>query len=64
MAAVLTGIGLAIVQGRERIGPRLAAVARRVPAGARLVRAMPWAVAIVVLAGGVVLTGQALTQTL
>ncbi len=64
MAVVLTGIGLAIVHGRQRIGPRLAgwAVGTRVPA--RLAGAAPWAIAVVVLVGGVLLTGQALAQTL
>ena len=64
MAAVLTGIGLAIVQGRQRLGHRLARwnTGTRVPA--RLAGAAPWAIAVVVLVGGVLLTGQALTQTL
>lgn len=64
MAAVLTGIGLAIVQGRQRLGQRLGGCAARVPAASRLAAATPWAIAVVVLVGGVVLTGQALAQTL
>ena len=64
MAAVLTGIGLAIVHGRARLGHRLASLADRVPAAARIASATPWGIALVVLAGGVVLTGQALAQTL
>ena len=64
MAAVLTGIGLAIVHGRQRLGHRLAGwgTGHRLPA--RLAGAAPWAIAVVVLVGGVLLTGQALAQTL
>ena len=64
MAAVLTGIGLAIVQGRQRLGRRLAGWAASVPAASRLAAATPWAIAVVVLVGGMLLTGQALAQTL
>jgi nickel/cobalt transporter (NicO) family protein len=64
MAAVLTGIGLAIVHGRARLGHRLSSWTDRVPAAAHLARVTPWGIALVVLAGGVVLTGQALAQTL
>ena len=64
MAAVLTGIGLAIVHGRQRLGDRLAGWAGRVPAASRLAAATPWAIAVVVLVGGMILTGQALAQTL
>lgn len=64
MAAVLTGIGLAIVQGRQRMSHRLASWATRTPVASRVAGATPWAVAVVVLLGGVVLTGQALGQTL
>jgi ABC-type nickel/cobalt efflux system permease component RcnA len=64
MAAVLTGIGLAIVQGRQRLGPRLAGWGKGARVPSRLAAAAPWAIAVVVLVGGVVLTGQALAQTL
>ena len=64
MATVLTGIGLAIVHGRARLGHRLGGWAQRVPGAARLAGATSWAIALVVLVGGVVLTGQALAQTL
>ena len=64
MAAVLTGIGLAIVHGRDRVGQRLAGIAGRLPVASRLARATPWAIALVVLVGGVLLAGQALSQTL
>jgi ABC-type nickel/cobalt efflux system permease component RcnA len=64
MAAVLTGIGLAIVQGRDRFGRRVAAWTSRAPVTMRLASAAPWAIAVVVLVGGVLLTGQALAQTL
>lgn len=63
MALVLTSIGLAIVHGRDRLGRRLGAVARLAPIG-RLSAVAPWAAAVVVLIGGAVLTGQALTTTL
>jgi nickel/cobalt transporter (NicO) family protein len=64
MAAVLTGIGLAIVQGRQRLGHRLAGWNSGTGVRARLLNAAPWAIAVVVLVGGVLLTGQALAQTL
>ena len=64
MAAVLTGIGLAIVQGRQRLGHRLAGWNTGTGVPARLAGAAPWAIAVVVLVGGVLLTGQALAQTL
>jgi len=64
MAAVLTGIGLAIVQGRQRLGHRLAGWNAGTGVPARLAGAAPWAIAFVVLVGGVLLTGQALAQTL
>jgi nickel/cobalt exporter len=60
MATVLTGIGLALVHGRTVVGrlgsdrPRLAL------AGA----AIPWLTAVMVIGGGVVLTGQALIVSL
>jgi nickel/cobalt exporter len=60
MAAVLTGIGLALVQGRTwlgRIGPRW-------PAARFAAAALPWVTAVVVIAGGLVLTGQTLVTTL
>jgi nickel/cobalt exporter len=64
MAAVLTGLGLAIVQGRDRLGNRLARWGARRIAIAPLASVMPWAIALVVLAGGILLTGQALGRTL
>ena len=64
MATVLTGIGLAIVHGRARLGHRIGGWSQRIPAAARLAGATSWAIALVVLVGGVVLTGQALAQTL
>jgi ABC-type nickel/cobalt efflux system permease component RcnA len=64
MAGVLTGIGLAIVHGRQRLGHRLAGWGKGTRVPARLAGAAPWAIAVVVLVGGVVLTGQALAQTL
>ena len=60
MAAVLTGIGLALVRGRTwlgRIGPRW-------PAARLASAALPWVTAVVVIAGGLVLTGQTLLTTL
>jgi ABC-type nickel/cobalt efflux system permease component RcnA len=64
MATVLTGIGLAIVRGRERFGGRVLEVAQRLPASSRLTSAAPFAIAVVVMTGGLLLTGQALSQTL
>jgi ABC-type nickel/cobalt efflux system permease component RcnA len=62
MAVVLSGIGLAIVHGRDRLavwraGSRWAALTR-------LSAAAPWVMAVTVLAGGVVLTGQAFVTRL
>lgn len=54
MAAVLSGIGLAIVVGRDRIASRV-----RLPALLGLGVAVPWITAGAVLVGGVLLTGQA-----
>jgi ABC-type nickel/cobalt efflux system permease component RcnA len=61
MAGVLTGIGVALVHGRawiEGAGP-----ARR-PAVQRAAAALPWLTAVVVIVGGLVLTGQTLATTL
>ncbi|HET6381259.1 MAG TPA: High-affinity nickel-transporter [candidate division Zixibacteria bacterium] len=63
MAAVLSGLGLAVVHGRERLGARLAAAGGRVLHG-RLAPVAPWVVAVAVLAGGMLLTGQALATNL
>jgi ABC-type nickel/cobalt efflux system permease component RcnA len=60
MALVLTGIGLAIVFGRDRIG-RLSTDA---PGLARAGRVLPWAAASVVVVSGAVLTGQAVLPPL
>ncbi|MGH2457217.1 MAG: hypothetical protein ACRDHD_13285, partial [Candidatus Limnocylindria bacterium] len=60
MAAALTGIGLALVHGRAlviRLGGSL-------PGSRLAATAMPWLTAMVVLAGGVVLAGQALSSSL
>ncbi len=58
MAAVLSGIGFALVRGRDRMG-RLAA---RVPRLERLQGLLPWGAATVVLASGIFLTSQALLR--
>ncbi|HEX7172240.1 MAG TPA: sulfite exporter TauE/SafE family protein [Candidatus Limnocylindria bacterium] len=55
MATILAGLGLLIVRGRDRA----AAVSKRLPLLRRLVPAVPWVAAIVVLAAGVALTGGA-----
>ena len=55
MAVVLVGIGLLIVHGRTR----LTGLAGRLPSLVRLAPAVPWVAALVVLAGGVALTGGA-----
>ena len=59
MAIVLSGIGLALVHGRSM-------VARRAPnlGGLRVARALPWVTAVLVLAGGIVLTGGTLATRL
>jgi nickel/cobalt exporter len=60
MAAVLTGIGLALVHGRTWLGR----VATGWP-GARLAAvALPWVTAVAIIAGGLVLTSQTLVTTL
>jgi nickel/cobalt transporter (NicO) family protein len=64
MAAVLSGIGLLLVHGRRRLSDRLERRGSRLPAAQRLAAAMPWAIAIVITAGGVLLTGQALVTRL
>ena len=58
MAGVLAGIGLALVHGRDRIGRLMAGASRLSTFGAIL----PWGTAVVVLASGVLLTGQALLR--
>ena len=58
MAGVLAGIGLALVHGRDRIGRLMAGAPRLSTFGAIL----PWGTAVVVLASGVLLTGQALLR--
>jgi hypothetical protein len=62
MAVVLSGIGLAIVRGRERLagwsGFGGGAILARVSALA------PWVMAATVLVGGVILTGQAFVTRL
>ncbi|MGH2418613.1 MAG: sulfite exporter TauE/SafE family protein, partial [Candidatus Limnocylindria bacterium] len=60
MAAVLVALGLLIVRGRSR----MIAVAARLPGLVRLAPAVPWAAAIVVLAGGVALTGTAVVAVI
>lgn len=55
MAGVLVGLGLLVVHGRERIG----AVVGRLPRLGVLIPAVPWVAALVVLAGGLALTGGA-----
>jgi nickel/cobalt transporter (NicO) family protein len=60
MATVLAGIGLALVRGRDwvgRIGPGW-------PAARGLASLLPWATAVVVLAAGLVVTGQTLAMPL
>ena len=64
MAAVLSGIGLLLVHGRRRLSDRFERVNSRLPAAQRLAAAMPWSIAIVITAGGVLLTGQALVTRL
>jgi ABC-type nickel/cobalt efflux system permease component RcnA len=61
MAATLTGVGLAVVRGRELVARRLAG---RLPRARLAVTAAPWVVSLVVLVGGVVLAGQALATRL
>jgi nickel/cobalt transporter (NicO) family protein len=60
MATVLTGIGLAMVHGRALVG--------RLGLGGRRVRwataALPWVTAMVVVVGGLLLTGQTLAASL
>lgn len=60
MAAVLTGIGLALVHGRAW----LASIETSRPAARLAGAALPWVTAVVVLAGGLVLTGQTLVPAL
>ena len=60
MATVLTGIGLAMVHGRALIG-RLGLGGRRTRLAAA---AVPWVTAVVVLVGGLLLTGQTLAVSL
>jgi nickel/cobalt exporter len=64
MAAVLGGIGLALVQGRRWIGARGASPVVGRWASGRLAAFGPWALAVTVLVGGVVLTSQALVVSL
>ncbi len=58
MAGVLAGIGLALVHGRDRIGRLMVRAPRLSTFGAIL----PWGTAVVILASGVLLTGQALLR--
>ena len=60
MALVLAGIGLALVRGRG-IAARMV---RRAPQVRHAEAIMPWVAAIVVMASGVVLTGQAVLRPL
>jgi ABC-type nickel/cobalt efflux system permease component RcnA len=60
MALTLSVIGLAVVRGRELVAGRLTG---RLPRLA-VAGATPWAMAVVVLVGGVLLTGQALVTRL
>jgi ABC-type nickel/cobalt efflux system permease component RcnA len=64
MAAVLGGIGLALVQGRRWIGARGTSPIVGRWASGRLATLGPWALAVTVLVGGVVLTSQALVVSL
>jgi ABC-type nickel/cobalt efflux system permease component RcnA len=64
MAAVLSGIGLLLVHGRRRLSNRFERSGSRLPAAQRLSAAMPWAIAIVITASGVLLTSQALVTQL
>ena len=64
MAAVLSGIGLLLVHGRRRLSSRFERAGSRLPVTHRLAAAMPWAIAIVIIASGVLLTSQALVTRL
>ena len=64
MAAVLMGMGLAIVHGRQRLSNRLRHLGRQWPGLGRLGAATPWLVALVITGGGLLLTGQALAVQL
>lgn len=55
MAGVLAGLGLVVVGGRDLAS----GLAARLPGAGRLTALVPWAASVVVLAGGVLLTGQA-----
>ncbi len=55
MAGVLAGLGLVVVGGRDLAS----GVAARLPGAGRLTALVPWAASVIVLAGGVLLTGQA-----
>lgn len=64
MATVLSGIGLLIIHGRRRLGDRFGRAGARLPAAQRLAAAMPWAMAILIIASGVMLTTGALVTRL
>ncbi len=55
MAGVLAGLGLVVVGGRDLVS----GLVNRLPAAGRLAPLVPWAASIMVLVGGVMLTGQA-----
>lgn len=60
MAAVFVTLGLLVVRGRAR----MMAVASRLPGLGRLAPAVPWVAAIVVVVGGVALTGGAVAAAI
>ena len=55
MAGVLAGLGVVVIGGRDIVS----GLVHRLPAAERLAPLVPWAASAIVLAGGVVLTGQA-----